>query len=223
MPDSIPNPNCRADQLRVKALAHLAGSVIACAKSRQHCGQILRANVEMLTYPAPQHRGGHIPIAALLLRLIEDVQHHTLLASQTVSYIRYCVEAFSHIKKVSLIRNAVLLIRGLHGITYTDGMDPPHFLSSVEGRRKMRSIALSTPSEERQMNKTTTLAIDLAKQVFQLHGADFRGKATMRQKVRRSQLPALLAQTPPCSVVMEACSSAHYWAREARSHGHKIS
>ena len=72
------------------------------------------------------------------------------------------------------------------------------------------------------MNKTTTLAIDLAKQVFQLHGTDFRGKATLRQKVRRCQLPALLAQTPPCSVVMEACSSSHYWAREARSYGHKV-
>lgn len=72
------------------------------------------------------------------------------------------------------------------------------------------------------MNKTTTLAIDLAKQVFQLHGADFRGKATLRQKVRRGQLPALLAQTPPCSVVMEACASSHYWAREARSFGHKV-
>jgi len=72
------------------------------------------------------------------------------------------------------------------------------------------------------MNKTTTLAIDLAKQVFQLHGTDFRCKATLRQKVRRCQLPALLAQTPPCSVVMEACSSSHYWAREARSYGHKV-
>jgi transposase len=77
------------------------------------------------------------------------------------------------------------------------------------------------------MNKTTTLAIDLAKQVFQLHGADFRGKATLRQKVRRCQLPVLLAQTPPCSVVMEACASSHYWAREAQRwlrylrHGYK--
>jgi transposase len=44
----------------------------------------------------------------------------------------------------------------------------------------------------------------------------------LRQKVRRCQLPALLAQTPPCSIVMEACSSSHYWAREARSHGPKV-
>src|ERR1700733_14740014 len=91
-----------------------------------------------------------------------------------------------------------------------------------QGRGKMgRSCFIHTP-KDRQMNKTTTLAIDLAKQVFQLHGADFRGKATLRQKVRRGQLPALLAQTPPCSVVMEACASSHYWAREARSFGHRV-
>jgi transposase len=89
-------------------------------------------------------------------------------------------------------------------------------------RGKLRRSCFIHPTGGQADEQDDHPAIDLAKQVFQLHGANFRGKATLRQKVRCDQLPALLAQTPPCSVVMETFASSHYWAREARSFGHKV-
>lgn len=71
------------------------------------------------------------------------------------------------------------------------------------------------------MNEITTLAIDLAKHVFQLHGTDAAGRVLFERQVRRGQLPAFLAQLPRCTVVMEACGGAHYWAREIRALGHE--
>jgi len=72
------------------------------------------------------------------------------------------------------------------------------------------------------MNKITTVAIDLAKQVFQLHGTDEQGRAVLCRQVRRAQLPQVLAQLPSCTVVMEACASAHYWGRMAQGLGHRV-
>jgi transposase len=72
------------------------------------------------------------------------------------------------------------------------------------------------------MNEITTLAIDLAKNVFQLHGLDARGVCQQRKRLRRTQLLSFMAQTPPCLVAMEACASAHYWAREFIKLGHRV-
>jgi len=72
------------------------------------------------------------------------------------------------------------------------------------------------------MKEITTLAIDLAKRVFQLHGTDAQGHARLCRQVRRAQLPQLLATLPRCTVVMEACASAHYWGRVASSLGHTV-
>jgi transposase len=72
------------------------------------------------------------------------------------------------------------------------------------------------------MNQITTVAIDLAKRVFQLHGTDAQGHALLRRQVRRAQLPEVLAQLPRCTVVMEACSGAHHWGRLAASLGHTV-
>jgi transposase len=67
----------------------------------------------------------------------------------------------------------------------------------------------------------TTIGIDLAKNVFAVHGADASGKPVlMRPSVRREQLLELLAQLPPCLIGMEACSGAHYWARQLQALGH---
>ena len=64
------------------------------------------------------------------------------------------------------------------------------------------------------MNQITTLAIDLAKNVFQLHGVDARGVAVLRRQLRRAQLLSFISQLPPCLVAMEACGGAHHWGRE---------
>jgi hypothetical protein len=72
------------------------------------------------------------------------------------------------------------------------------------------------------VNEITTLAIDLAKNVFQLHGVDARGVCQQRRRLRRAQLLPFMAQMPPCLVAMEACASAHYWGREFIKLGHRV-
>src|SRR5437773_11001951 len=68
----------------------------------------------------------------------------------------------------------------------------------------------------------TTLGIDLAKQVFQLHGVDARGRAVLSRRVTRSQLVHAVASLPPCVIGMEACGSAHHWGRAFEQLGHTV-
>ena len=68
----------------------------------------------------------------------------------------------------------------------------------------------------------TTIGIDLAKNVFQIHGVDKRGKVVLRKSVRRPALAKLIANLPPCVIGMEACGSAHYWARKFMEFGHTV-
>ena len=70
------------------------------------------------------------------------------------------------------------------------------------------------------MSEIITIGIDLAKSVFQVHGADRGGNAILRKKLRRDQVLAFFASLPRCVVAMEACASAHYWAREIAALGH---
>lgn len=72
------------------------------------------------------------------------------------------------------------------------------------------------------MNEITTLSIDLAKNVFQLHGVDATGRQQLRRRLRRAQLLSFMARIPPCLVAMEACASAHYWGREFGKLGHRV-
>jgi hypothetical protein len=70
--------------------------------------------------------------------------------------------------------------------------------------------------------KVTTVGLDLAKQVFSVHGVDEHGKAVLRKRVSRGKLLELFAQLPSSLVGMEACSGAHYWARELERLGHRV-
>ena len=68
-----------------------------------------------------------------------------------------------------------------------------------------------------------TVGIDLAKNVFAVHGVDDNGKAALvKPKVSREHLLSLIAQLPPCVIGMEACSGAHHWARQFRQYGHDV-
>jgi transposase len=71
------------------------------------------------------------------------------------------------------------------------------------------------------MESITTIGIDLAKNVFQVHGANAAGVGVLKKTLRRPKLLAFLAGLPSCVVAMEACSGAHYWAREIERLGHK--
>jgi transposase len=62
--------------------------------------------------------------------------------------------------------------------------------------------------------KITTIGIDLAKTLFQLHGVDKHGKAGLRKQLKRKDVLSFFANLEPCLIGMEACGSAHYWARK---------
>jgi transposase len=68
----------------------------------------------------------------------------------------------------------------------------------------------------------TTIGLDLAKNVFQVHGVDEVGKLTITRQLRRGQLIEFFKKLPPCLVGMEACATAHYWARELIKLGHTV-
>ena len=62
--------------------------------------------------------------------------------------------------------------------------------------------------------KITTIGIDLAKNVFQIHGVDDHGKPILRKKLDRSKMLGFFVKLQPCLIGMEACGSANYWARK---------
>ena len=72
------------------------------------------------------------------------------------------------------------------------------------------------------MAEITTVGLDLAKNVFQAHGADALGRAVLRKKLRRDQVLAFFSQLPACVVAMEACGGAHFWGREIGRLGHEV-
>ena len=72
------------------------------------------------------------------------------------------------------------------------------------------------------MRNITTVGLDLAKSVFQLHGVDERGREVLRKTLKRGEVASFFARLAPCVIGIEACGSAHFWARklsEFRSHG----
>jgi transposase len=68
----------------------------------------------------------------------------------------------------------------------------------------------------------TTIGLDLAKQVFQVHGVDEAGHVVVQRRLRRAQVITYFATLPPCLIGMEACATAHFWARELRALGHEV-
>lgn len=72
------------------------------------------------------------------------------------------------------------------------------------------------------MTEVTIVGLDLAKRVFQVHGATANGGVAVRKKLSRGQVLAFFADLPLCVVAMEACAAAHYWAREISALGHTV-
>jgi transposase len=68
----------------------------------------------------------------------------------------------------------------------------------------------------------TTIGLDIAKNVFQVHGIDAAEKVIVRKQLRRGQMLAFFKALQPCLVGMEACATSHYWARELRKLGHQV-
>src|SRR3954470_15738233 len=77
-------------------------------------------------------------------------------------------------------------------------------------------------SREASMGQVSTIGLDLAKSVFQVHGADASGAVVFRKRLRRGQVRPFFAAQPPCAVALEACGSAHPLAREIGLLGHAV-
>jgi transposase len=72
------------------------------------------------------------------------------------------------------------------------------------------------------MKEVSTIGLDLAKNVFQVHGVDGSGRTVIRRQLRRGQVLPFFKRLPPCLVGMEACATSHYWAREIVALGHEV-
>jgi len=72
------------------------------------------------------------------------------------------------------------------------------------------------------MTKVTLLGIDIAKEIFQLHGINALANAVLKKKLKRTDLIKFIANLEPCTIVMETCGGSHYWAREFQKFGHEV-
>ena len=69
---------------------------------------------------------------------------------------------------------------------------------------------------------SSTIGLDLAKSVFQMHGVDVAGAVVIAMKLRRTEVSRFFASLQPCLVGVEACATAHFWAREIGALGHEV-
>ncbi len=72
------------------------------------------------------------------------------------------------------------------------------------------------------MQEVTTIGIDLAKNVFHIHGIDASGETCIRRQLRRRRVLAFSKKLPPCLIGIEACATSHHWAREIAAVGHEV-
>ena len=72
------------------------------------------------------------------------------------------------------------------------------------------------------MEAITTIGLDIAKSVFQVHGVDADGNVILRRQLKRRYVLAFFQKRPPCLVGIESCASSHYWSRELQACGHTV-
>src|SRR5665213_2544391 len=90
-------------------------------------------------------------------------------------------------------------------------------------RHRCAKVGLSNSNgREPSMTEISTLGLDLAKKVFQVHGVDAGGAVVARRSLRRSHVLGYFAKLRPCLVGMEACATSHYWGRELSKLGHRV-
>src|SRR5262249_7017973 len=77
-------------------------------------------------------------------------------------------------------------------------------------------------SEEPNMQAVTTIGLDIAKSVFQIHGVDAAGNVIVRRQLKRRYVLPFFQKLPPCLVGIEACASSHHWSRELQAFGHTV-
>src|SRR3954465_11370453 len=91
------------------------------------------------------------------------------------------------------------------------------------GRHSGRiAVPIMAACGRRQMTEIASIGLDIAKSWFQVHGADAQGRPVLRRKLRRDQVAKFFAELAPTVVGIEACSTAHHWARTLQAAGHRV-
>src|SRR5262249_25969098 len=96
------------------------------------------------------------------------------------------------------------------------------WMAPFRHRRAKLVFCRITRNREPSMSEVTPIGLDLAKHVFQVHGIDAQGATVLRKRLRRGQVLAFFSRIPRCLVGLEACATAHYWARELAALGHEV-
>src|SRR2546425_10250101 len=96
------------------------------------------------------------------------------------------------------------------------------WMAPLRHRRAKLVFSRITRNREPSMSEITTIGLDLAKHVFQVHGIDAQGTTVLRKRLWRGQVLAFFSRIPRCVVGLEACATAHYWARELGALGHEV-
>ena len=107
-------------------------------------------------------------------------------------------------------RTHALLSAVTDGVDGLNGISVPQYGSQEPVEKKPPAVSI------------TMIGLDSAKSVFQVHGVNETGKVEIKRKLRRSELIPFFERLEACTVVMEACSAAHHWARILSSLGHKV-
>src|SRR3974377_518923 len=84
------------------------------------------------------------------------------------------------------------------------------------------AVEAPTIRKEPIMQTITTVVLDIAKCVFQVHGVDVEGKVIVRRQLKRRYVLGFFKKLPPCLVGIEACASSHHWSRELQALGHTV-
>src|SRR5262252_2362672 len=84
------------------------------------------------------------------------------------------------------------------------------------------AVEVPTIRRSQTMQAITTVGLDIAKSVFQVHGVDAEGNVFVRRQLKRRSVLSFFQQLPPCLVGIEACATSHYWSRELQALGHKV-
>jgi hypothetical protein len=107
-----------------------------------------------------------------------------------------------------------------------EGPSPPRVIRNAQNCRAVPRWEVRTYINSLGTRRPTTImatGIDLAKNIFAVHGVNQAGAVRLRQpKVARAKLGAMIAALPPGVIGMEACSGAHYWARQCQAYGHTV-
>lgn len=101
-----------------------------------------------------------------------------------------------------------------------DGVERPRY-HSIKVLKRGRCLQRHNVGS-RSIKQITTIGLDLAKQVFQVHGADAEGTPVFNRKLRRAEVLRFFEKMPPCLVGLEACGGSHYWARQIAALGHDV-